>query len=374
MQKVIFILLLFPLMSVAQQFKTTPVENGIRIDFHSRIMSEDRTIWIRVPASYNEQNGAIQSYPVMYVLDGKTAFFPVTGVVSFMSEKDHVNYQIPEMIIVGVDTEKRFRDLTPNASTKQPNGDEAKTPEQKLMMQESGGGEKFLKFLQEEVFDYVEKNYRTNPYRIYVGHSLGGLTATYTFLKHPDLFNAAISIDPSLWWDGAKYVNEAPELLRAMPNDKMKKYYVSVIDSSNYGGSLQFHANAIFNIGKAMANASLKNLKHKVDYIPNTDHSSIPMLSWYNGLLFVFDGYHKSHYDYMKDPDLIESHFKDIESTIGLKMNPPHDIFEILVHYLTSPNRYPDPVKARKVLKMALKYYPESSYFQNKLKELDTKS
>jgi predicted alpha/beta superfamily hydrolase len=374
MQKVIFILMLLPLMSVAQQFKSSPVENGIRIDFHSRIMAEDRTIWIKVPASYNEQTGAIQSYPVMYVLDGKTAFPPITGIVSFMSEKDHVNYQIPEMIIVGVDTEKRFRDLTPNASTKQPNGDEAKTPEQKLMMQESGGGEKFLKFLQEEVFTYVEKNYRTNPYRIYVGHSLGGLTATYTFLKHPGIFNAAISIDPSLWWDGAKYVNEAPELLRAMPNDKMKKYYVSVIDSSNYGGSLQFHSNAIFNIGKAMENASFKNLKYKVDYIPNTDHSSIPLLSWYNGLLFVFDGYHKSHYEYMKDPDLIETHFKDIESKIGLKMNPPQDIFEILVHYLTSPNRYPDPVKARKVLKMALKYYPGSSYFQNKLKELDTKS
>ena len=158
MQKVIFILMLFPLMSIAQQFKSSPVENGIRIDFHSRIMAEDRTIWIKVPASYNEQTGAIQSYPVMYVLDGKTAFPPITGVVSFMSEKDHVNYQIPEMIIVGVDTEKRFRDLTPNASTKQPNGEEAKTPEQKLMMQESGGGQKFLKFLQEEVFSYVEKN------------------------------------------------------------------------------------------------------------------------------------------------------------------------------------------------------------------------
>ena len=374
MQKVIFILMLLPLMSVAQQFKSSPVENGIRIDFHSPIMAEDRTIWIKVPASYNEQTGAIQSYPVMYVLDGKTAFPPITGVVSFMSEKDHVNYQIPEMIIVGVDTEKRFRDLTPNASTKQPNGEEAKTPEQKLMMQESGGGETFLKFLQEEVFTYVEKNYRTNPYRIYVGHSLGGLTATYTFLKHPSLFNAAISIDPSLWWDGAKYVNEAPESLRKMPNDKMKKYYVSVIDSSNYRGSLKFHSNAIFNIGKAMENASLKNLLYKVDYIPNTDHSSIPMLSWYNGLLFVFDGYHKSHYEYMKDPDLIESHFKAIESKIGLKMSPPQDIFEILVHYLTSPNRYPDPVKARKVLKMALKYYPGSSYFQNKLKELETKS
>ena len=374
MKNIILVLLLIPLLSVAQQFKSNPIENGIRIKFNSRIMGEERTIWIRVPASYNEASSSTQTYPVIYVLDGKSAFFPVTGVVSFMSEEDHVNYQIPEMIVVGVDTENRFRDLTPNKSTKQANGEESKTPEQKLMMSGSGGGEKFLNFMKVEVFTYIEKNYRTNPFRIYVGHSLGGLTATYTFLKHPDLFNATISIDPSLWWDGAKYVNEAPELLKTMPKDQIRKYYVSVIDSSSYGGSLQFHTNAIFNIGKAMENVSSKKIQYKVDYIANTDHSSIPLLSWYNGLLFIFEGYHKSHFDYMKDPDLIESHFKEVEAKIGLKMNPSQDIFKILVHYLTSPDRYPDPVKARKVLNMALKYYPASTYFQNKLKALDAKS
>ena len=374
MKNIILVLLLIPLLSVAQQFKSNPIENGIRIKFNSRIMGEERTIWIRVPASYNEASSSTQTYPVIYVLDGKSAFFPVTGVVSFMSEEDHVNYQIPEMIVVGVDTENRFRDLTPNKSTKQANGEESKTPEQKLMMSGSGGGEKFLNFMKVEVFTYIEKNYRTNPFRIYVGHSLGGLTATYTFLKHPDLFNATISIDPSLWWDGAKYVNEAPELLKKMPKDQIRKYYVSVIDSSSYGGSLQFHTNAIFNIGKAMENVSSKNIQYKVDYIANTDHSSIPLLSWYNGLLFIFEGYHKSHFDYMKDPDLIESHFKEVEAKIGLKMNPSQDIFKILVHYLTSSDRYPDAVKARKVLNMALKYYPASTYFQNKLKALDAKS
>jgi len=172
----------------------------------------------------------------------------------------------------------------------------------------------------------------------------------------------------------SKYVNEAPELLKKMPKDQIRKYYVSVIDSSSYGGSLQFHTNAIFNIGKAMENVSSKKIQYKVDYIANTDHSSIPLLSWYNGLLFIFEGYHKSHFDYMKDPDLIESHFKEVEAKIGLKMNPSQDIFKILVHYLTSPDRYPDAVKARKVLNMALKYYPASTYFQNKLKALDAKS
>jgi predicted alpha/beta superfamily hydrolase len=155
MKKAIIFLILLPILSIAQQFKSEPVENGVQIKFNSRIMGEERTIWIRVPASYNEAAGSTQTYPVVYVLDGKSAFFPVTGVVSFMSEKDHVNYQIPEMIIVGVDTEKRFRDLTPIASTRQPDGEEAKSPEQKLMMQSSGGGEKFLQFLKEEVFTYI---------------------------------------------------------------------------------------------------------------------------------------------------------------------------------------------------------------------------
>ena len=371
MKKLIYLLSLLPCSSSAQDVKTTKVENGVRIDFHSGVMKEDRTIWIRVPASYHGEQ-VKQSYPVMYVLDGKSAFFPVTGVVSFMSEKEHVNHQIPEMIVVGVDTENRFRDLTPNHSTRQPNGEEAKTPEQRLMMEESGGGELFLKFMREEVIAYVESNYRTLPYRLYVGHSLGGLTATHTFLNHPGLFNAAIAIDPSLWWDGARCVKEAPALMEKMSADRMKRYYVSVIDTGTRAGQMKFHFKAIQELGKSMEAYASKNLRHKVDNILNTDHSSIPLLSWYNGLLFVFEGYHKYHYDFLKDPDLIEAHFKGLESTIGLKMNPPMDVFEILVHYLTSPDRYPDAVKARKVLNTALKYYPNVTYFQQKLRELDT--
>ncbi|MFM8349034.1 MAG: hypothetical protein ACKOAR_13415, partial [Bacteroidota bacterium] len=63
--------------------------------------------------------------------------------------------------------------------------------------------------------------------------------------------------------------------------------------------------------------------------------------------------------------------FRGLEANIGLNMNPTKDIFEILVHYLTSPNRFPDPVKARKVLNMALKYYPNVEYFQQKSREVN---
>ena len=50
MKKTILFLMLLPLLTLAQQFKSEPVENGVRIKFNSRIMGEERTIWIRVPA------------------------------------------------------------------------------------------------------------------------------------------------------------------------------------------------------------------------------------------------------------------------------------------------------------------------------------
>ena len=73
MKKTILFLMVLPLLSMAQQFKSEPVQNGVRIKFNSRIMGEERTIWIRVPASYNEASSSSQSYPVVYVLDGKSA-------------------------------------------------------------------------------------------------------------------------------------------------------------------------------------------------------------------------------------------------------------------------------------------------------------
>lgn len=374
MKFILFLFVLIPLAPVAQNNQADALAYGKKITLHSKVLNEDRTLWLRLPASYSDSLHAPQHYPVMYVLDGKSAFFPLAGVLSFMSEKEHVNFQVPEMILVGIDTENRLRDLTPNESNRQPNGKAAETKPQKLMMKGSGGGETFLQFLTDEVFPAIESGYRTLPYRLYVGHSLGGLTSTYTMLRHPGIFNSYIAIDPSLWWDSARYVNEAPHLIKKYGGQQIQRYYVSVVDSSQNNSNGSFHIQSIHRLGGILTAAAPSNLKHKVDVIPGTDHSSIPLLSWYNGLRFIFEGYHKSHYDYLQNPDLLETHFNDLEKKIGLTMSPPQDIFEILLHYLTAPNRFPDKVKALIVVKMALKYYPSSPYLQQKLREIETRS
>jgi len=350
----------------AQTGDGLPVSIGRKFSLHSKVLGEDRAYWVSLPTSYDDPEFAPQRYPVLYLLDGKSTFYPISGVVNFMSGRESVNFQIPEMIIVGIDNADRVRDLTPNASNRMPDGTESKA---NLMMAGSGGGEKFFEFLERELIPAVEAAYRTLPYRIYIGHSLGGLTATYTLLHHPGLFDGYLAIDPSLWWDGASMVDKAAAVLAAYPTKKVQRYFVSVVDNSGPAGvrGMDFHIKSIHKLADTLAAHAPANLKWKLHAFPETDHSSIPMLSWYYGLRFLFEGYEPDLMAMMANPGLIEGHFKALEATLGLRMPPPESLFEILDHYLTAPNRFPDAQKALVVITMGLKYYPESSDLHKKL-------
>ena len=39
-----------------------------------------------------------------------------------------------------------------------------------------------------------------------MGHSFGGLFALHTMAERPELFDAWVAADPSLWWDGGVLV------------------------------------------------------------------------------------------------------------------------------------------------------------------------
>ena len=120
----------------------------------------------------------------------------------------------PEMIVVGIPNTDRTRDLTPthvNADPPFMDSNFTKT---------SGGGEKFIEFIEKEVMPHIDSAYPTEPYKILIGHSFGGLTAMNTLIHHTTLFNAYIVIDPSMWWDHKKLLAETKEALatKQFPN------------------------------------------------------------------------------------------------------------------------------------------------------------
>jgi len=93
------------------------------------------------------------------------------------------NTIFPEMIIVGIPIKDRFRDLTPSCDSS--------------ISQTSGGYNNFISFVEKELFPYINSTYPTAPYKIFIGHSLGGLTVVNTLMKFPGLFDSYIAIDPS---------------------------------------------------------------------------------------------------------------------------------------------------------------------------------
>jgi hypothetical protein len=84
------------------------------------------------------------------------------------------------------DTPTRSRDFTPTRTS--PN---------------TGGADRYLTFLKDELVPVINKKYRTSAERsALVGGSLGGLFVIHTLLSAPTLFQSYVALDPSLWWDG----------------------------------------------------------------------------------------------------------------------------------------------------------------------------
>ncbi|MEO8116689.1 MAG: alpha/beta hydrolase-fold protein, partial [Bacteroidota bacterium] len=165
------------------------------VTIHSKILKEVRTAWVYNPGNKNES----KIYPVIYVLDGESHFQSVVAMVEYLSGAN----VIPPMIVVGILHSNRMKDLTPTIEDKM--GDS--------LGANSGGGENFMSFIKNELFPEIESTYSTAPYRILMGHSVGGLTVINTLIQHKEFFNAYVSIDASLWWDKHKLLIESKTVL-----------------------------------------------------------------------------------------------------------------------------------------------------------------
>ena len=193
---------------------------GSKFIINSSILDEDRTCLISLPDSYNDSSEEKKNYPIMILLDGYTHFKTAAGIVHFMSSDRNRNHFMPETIIIAIENVDCERDFTvTKIKTKRPNT--------------MGGGRNFLNFIDKEQVPYVDNNYRTEPYRILAGHSLGALLTLNSYMDENSLFNAYISIDPSIWWDEQMMTEKVDAI---SPLALKKKLYIATANQgeSNY--------------------------------------------------------------------------------------------------------------------------------------------
>jgi predicted alpha/beta superfamily hydrolase len=238
-----------------------PVIIGERTTFRSTVLGAEYPIVIYRPGGY-ERNS--ERYPLLILLDGDGHFHHATGVVDFLV----ANQRIPPMIVVGVGNRNRTRDLTPPTDDPQFQG-------------RTGGADRFLQFLSDELIPYLDETNRTLDYRVLVGHSFGGLFALHALTTRPDVFDGYISISPSTWWNQQALVSALPGFLAQHRGLRASLY----MTTGNEGGEMLTSAQRIAEILKRDAPATMQWQFH---HMPEESHGSIPHRSLYDGLEAMF--------------------------------------------------------------------------------------
>ncbi|MCE7065184.1 alpha/beta hydrolase [Dyadobacter sp. CY326] len=275
----LFLVVAFQAQSQNMQAYTFPSSEVVSI--HSKLLNEERKMYVHRPKVDSADGN--KRFPVIYVLDGDNHFALLAQYVDYLSRPDVL--AMPETIVVGIPNTKRTRDLTPTNSLLNYEG----KPDGSSYAG-SGGNEKFLQFIQTELMPMVDKNYKTGPYKIFAGHSFGGLSVLNCLLTHPDLFDAYVSISPSLWWDKEYLLRMTDETLKnGAALDKIFFY-----SDGNEGGNNSFFHKNLLQLDATIAKKKLKGFDYLYKHYPTETHMTEPVVAYFDALRFIFKDWEKS--------------------------------------------------------------------------------
>jgi len=245
-------------------FAQTPLFNTTAKFVKSEAAADSFYILVSVPDGYYSSE---KNYPVLYVLDGDIAFGMAASIARYLRIGDN----IPELIVVGIGYgaidksagEKRRRDYRPD---------------------KSGGAEKFLMFIKDELIPYIDSNFRTIPdNRTITGYSIGGLFALYALFTQPDIFKGYIVGSPSLSWDNYSIFDYEESSV-----DKLKEKSLNVFISVGSEESEEKFFEPVDQLVIQLQERNYSGLTLSTKVFQGSTHLMGPPESLTHGLLSVF--------------------------------------------------------------------------------------
>ena len=317
------------------------VAAGERLTLQSKVLGEERTVFVSLPASYARST---QRYPVLYLTDALWQFEQTRSTANFLAR----NGLIPEMIIVGVANTDRTRDLYATRADFKQNGRTIPFPT-------SGNADQFLEFFEKELIPWVESRYRTMPLRILAGHSAGGNFAMHTMRMRPGLFQAVIAASPWLSWDDNKEL-KALEPFLAGPDVQARALFFTC---GGEGAAMNANLDALTNTLRGRKNDLLR--WDSATY-PNETHDSVVIKSYFDGLRAIFDGWSAP-----RDPqttlltgslDQLKTHYAKFGERLGAAMPAPEGIVNELGYQLLQLKEFDASIAA---FRFNVDRYPQSA-------------
>lgn len=323
----------------------------VQLSLKSAVLGEERTLLVRTPRGY-EQNE--ERYPVLYMTDGAAQFAHTNSTIEFLAR----NGRMPELIVVAINNTDRTRDLTPTkASMREEAG------RQPVNFPTAGGADKFLAFIEKELIPQIEGNYRTHPYRIFAGHSFGGLLAIHTFLNHTEMFNAYLAASPSMHWDDHLLSRQAEKFFKDRKELKRTLFFTL----GNEGGEMQRGFERFKGI---LSKQKPQGFVWDSMLMLDEDHGTVVLRSHYYGLRKIFE-----HWQIPAEVAAgaliggvrsVDEHYRKLSDRYGFTIVPPEALVNQLGYQLMGAGKMDEAFVA---FKANVERYPRSANVYDSLGE-----
>ena len=317
----------------------------------SQKLNEDRQIFIGLPPSYDKNPG--QKYPILLLLDGDFLFDPFQGALSYAYYWD----DIPEVIIVGISQNKnneRETDCMVDETTGLP----------------SEKGESFYEFIGMELIPYIQKKYRTAPFKIIAGLDTTAAFSNFYLYKDNPVFDAYISMSPEL---ATGMEEQIPDRLAAI--EKPIFYYHSSAD-----GDIKKMRKRIQTMDELAKKITKPTLNYKFDDFKGASHDSLVLNSIPSALYHIFSVYQPiSTTEFQEKIVTLTSGYVDylikkyelLEKTFNMKLTIRLNDFKAIEAAILKNNAYPE---FDQLAQLAKKNYPKSMLADYEMAQLYEKT
>ncbi|MDX1271800.1 alpha/beta hydrolase-fold protein [Bizionia paragorgiae] len=303
-------------------------------NFESQILGESRQLKIQLPRGYDKSD---KSYPIIFTFDGDYLFELAAGTVDYYAYWD----DIPECIVVGVNQFGKRDD------------DTAFSELNSLPIEK---GEAFFNFVGQELVPYINKTYRTEKFKVAIGHDKTANFINYFLLKEDPLFQAYIVLSPDLAPDMESFLSDQLSAIES-------KLFYYLATSSNDIKSLKEKTEAL---QVKLAAIDNKNVLKAYDNFDGPSHYSLPAYALPKALesiFLVFQPISKEEYQNTllklesSPVDYLTEKYETIEELFGIKKQISINDFRAIAATINKTEQFD---YFEDLGKLARKQYPET--------------
>lgn len=293
-------ILVYSLAPCFAQVKTKDIVIGSSYSFTPKNIEGTIEVSVHLPKDYE---AAAAKYPVLYLLDIEQDFVFGSAVADFLADND----RIPGLIVIEV-----------------------------FLGKVSGPPPALITFFENELFPFVDKNYRVEPCRALYGHSARSFATLYVLLNRPDLFYgyicAGFGLTSPPWTTAIDLVKLTDTKFSQIKTLKKSLYFVLGNEQPFFPGIRKFM--------DILAAKAPKDLEWNYENMPNDDHFSNKLKTLYNGLEFVFKGWPLAVEVAKSGPEAVKSHYDQLSDRLGFQTGiPQKSIFRAVMNWLAYQNQ-----------------------------------